>query len=99
MGFPPVCRLPAGIPQPSPESPRQGAAANTQLEVTDTLAKQVSIYGNLTLNVYEAPTITSPNKATFPTGLPGLVYSHHDRLSERFGPACYAALDAPDQPQ
>jgi hypothetical protein len=39
--------------------------------VTDSLPKGVSIYGNLTLNVYEAPTITIPKKATFPTGLPG----------------------------
>lgn len=41
------------------------------MNVTDTLSNGVSIYETLTLNVYEAPSIISPNKAILPIGLPG----------------------------
>ena len=70
-------RLPAGLsftggnPATIAGIPAPGSGGQYPLEVTDSLAKQVSIYGNLTLNVHQAPTITSPNKATFTTGLPG----------------------------
>lgn len=68
--------LPAGLsftggnPATITGIPALGSGGQYPLEVTDSLAKGVSIYGNLTLNVYEGPTITIPKRAKFPTGLP-----------------------------
>ena len=70
-GLPAGLSFTGGNPATITGIPAPGSGGQYPLEVTDTLATRVSIYGNLTLNVYEAPTITLPNSATFPTGLPG----------------------------
>jgi hypothetical protein len=48
-----------------------GGQYQYDMTLTDPLRTPVTIYQSLKLNVYEAPTIISPSKATFPTGLPG----------------------------
>jgi hypothetical protein len=48
-----------------------GGQYQYDMTLTDPLGTPVTIYQSLKLNVYEAPTILSPSKATFPTGLPG----------------------------
>jgi hypothetical protein len=53
-------------------NPVAGSGGQYQLALRDVVRNQVSVYQNLVLNVDEAPMITSSNKATFPTGFPGL---------------------------
>jgi hypothetical protein len=53
-------------------TPIAGSGGQYQVGLRDFVRNQVSVFQTLTLNVDEAPTITSSNKATFPTGFPGL---------------------------
>jgi hypothetical protein len=52
-------------------TPAAASGGQYQLALRDIVRNQVAVYQSLVLNVDEAPAITSSNKATFPTGLPG----------------------------
>jgi len=62
----------SGNPASITGNPAPGSGGQYQLALRDFVRNQVSVYQSLVLNVDEAPTITSSNKATFPTGFPGL---------------------------
>ena len=68
--LPPGLSFTAGNPATISGIPAPGSGGQYPLEVTNSVPNQVSIYGNLGLNIYQAPAIISPKNATFTTGLP-----------------------------
>jgi len=69
--LPPGLSFTGGNPATIAGIPAAESGGQYPLEVTDSVAGGVSIYGPLTLNVNQAPGISSPNRATFTTELPG----------------------------
>ena len=79
-------------------TPIPGSGGQYQLALRDVVRNQVSVYQSLVLNVDEAPTITSLNKATFPTGFPGLFTVTTTGFPSVSGQALKPPLTAPTSP-
>ncbi len=79
-------------------TPIPGSGGQYQLALRDVVRNQVSVFQSLVLNVDEAPTITSLNKATFPTGFPGLFTITTTGFPSVSGQALKPPFTAPTSP-